>query len=34
MLCLIEKYSEKQIPGLQKYDPSKDPSAGSGYMSR
>lgn len=32
MLYLIEKYSKKPIPGLPKYDSSKDPWAGGDYM--
>lgn len=33
MLYLIEKYSKTSIPGLPKYDPSKDYLAGSSSMS-
>lgn len=32
MLYLIEKYIETPVPGLPKYDPNKDPSAGTGYI--
>lgn len=32
MLFLIEKYIDTPIEGLPKYDPYKDPSAGSGYI--
>lgn len=32
MLYLIEKYIKAQVQGLPKYDPSKDPLAGTGYI--
>lgn len=32
MLYLIEKYIDTPVDGLPKYDKTKDPSAGSGYI--
>lgn len=32
ILYLIEKYIDVPVEGLPRYDPKKDPSAGSGYI--